>query len=343
LGVTPPLAFGGRSAFVAAFGPDLASRWSARVDAPGDLRGLAVDARGVVLVTGAAEAPEGPFFTRFDPAGNVVVRKDLQLGGLTTSAAVTPSGAYVLRHQESGVRLVAVDAAGAIVGAARLTTGLTHELPASLDANSLVPDMAVDGSGGVVTPAMLGPAAEPGAPEVGLVRVAPNGAVLWTRGVRAGRRAQIAAVAGGFVLLSRDAVGLCKGGSAADAFAIVKVDAEANVAWTRCIAARTSDLHLAVGADGVAFVAGQFTGTLDVGDGAHLAPAGALGSFLFALGPDGGLRGHSVAFAPPGGFVAIEGLAVARDGAVVVAGVTGAGVGPGNLRMASVFVASLTL
>ena len=337
-----PLAFAGPNAFVASLAPDLSTRWRARIDAPGALRGVAVDAGGVAIVTGSADPPEGPFFTRFDPSGAIVARKDLQLGGFSTSLAPTVSGAFVLRHQADGVRLVRIDAAGTALGAALVTPAYVHDFPANLDENALVADVAVDGAGGAVLPVMLGPAPEPGAPEIGLARLAPNGALLWTRGVRAGRRAQIAAVPGGFVLLSRDASGVCKTEDPRDAFAVVRVDAEARVVFTRCFTARASDLRLAARADGVAIVAGQVDGTIDAGDGAHARTSGTLTSFLFALGPDGALRGPSVAFGDPLHFVAVEALGVARDGTVIVAGATGSQA-PSSPRMASVFVATLAL
>jgi hypothetical protein len=339
VGFEQPLAFAGQNAFVAALGPDLGTRWRTRLEAPGAPRAFAVDARGVAIVSGSPEAPEGPFFTRYDLAGSSVARRDLQLGGLTTGAAPV-AGGYLLRHQAGGVHVVRIDDAGGVVGSARLTPAYVHDFPASLEENGLVPDEAVDSAGGAYTPVMVGPALEPGGPEVGLVRVAPNGAVMWTRGVKIGRRAQIAAVPGGLVLLSRDAAGVCKEG---DAFAVVRVDGEGTPSWTRCFAARTSDLRLAVRPDGAAVIAGQFTGSLDVGDGAHVVSEGALASFVFALGPDGALRGRSVALGEPLRFVAIQALAALPDGTVLLGGAAGTALKPRAFEMTHLFVAELSL
>jgi hypothetical protein len=341
IGFESPLAFAGRNAFVASLAPDLSTRWRARLDAPGALRGVAADARGVAIVTGSPDPPEGPFFTRFDGSGAIVARKDLQLGGFSTSLSATRAGTFLLRHQTDGVRVVTVDAMGGVGGAARITPDSVHDFPASLEENALVADLVVLPDGGAVTPVMLGPAPEPGAPEVGLARLAPNGAVLWSRGLRVGRRAQIAAVPGGFVLLSSDPTGVCKTADGRGAFAVVRVDLDARVTNTRCFTGRTSDVRLATREDGTAIVAGQFEGSLDLGDGGHARLEGTLGSFVVALGPDGTMRGPSIGVGDSVRFVAIEALAVARDGAIVIAGVSGTQAR--SPRMATVFVATLAL
>jgi hypothetical protein len=335
-GATPMRAVAGQGqAFVAGFTPDLTTQFARAVDAPGVLRGVVAAPRGVGLITGSGDVPEGPFLTMLDPAGNVVSRRDLGFGGLVTGVATDARGVLMLRTQQDGVRLVVVSSDdGRVLGTQRVSPPWIHQFPASITADALVSDVALFSDGAYTLHARA--PSDDGDQAMSKMQLG-SGAVAWTRPVHVGTNAQLVAMAGGTAALTPDAIALCPGRG----FAIAAFDGEAALRWQRCFAAHATELRLMTDPAGRLVVTGQMDGSADLGGGMFSVPADKLASFVLLLDERGETRRAALLSGPA--IAAVQAVAVAPDGAVVVAGAvarSAAGEGRGALQT-HLFVASL--
>lgn len=328
--------------FLATLGPDLSTRAMARVDAPGHVMGWHVAAGGIALVSSSADAPEGPFLTRYDGFGRVMMRRDLGYGGLTTSVLGDGSGQAILRHKSDGVRLVVVGADGNVLRASqRLIPAWVHEFPSRIEENGMVQDMARLTDGSVITVharAISGEVNEQG--EV-LSKVSAQGEIAWQRPVRLGKGAQLAALGDSVIALAPYPIGVCHGSDPQRSFGLVRLDAAGRTMWGKCYRARAAGLRLASDGQSRLVVSGQFSGYANLGDRERDLDS-ALRSFVMWV-DDQGHTLDSVALGDSAGFVAIQSTAMAPDGRVLIAGALGIG-GPGEspeLKQTHLFIASV--
>ena len=303
--------------FVARIAPDGTTRFARAVDAPGLLRGAAVTARGIAIVTSSLDLPEGPFLTRLDASGNVIARQNLGFGGLVTGFAEDRSrGVLAMRVQQDGVRVVVADEDGRVLGASQVAPPWVAQFPASVTADALLSDMAL--TDGVYTLVARGPSEDGAVSDQALVKVSGSGAVLWSRAVPVGANAQIvAAPAGGLFVLTPDATALCPG-PIGGAFAVTALDGESNVTWIRCLSARAAELRIATDSSGRVVLSGQTTGHGDLGAGPFDIDGHHVASFVALLGDRGETR--RVAMLDGADVVAGQSLAVGEGGTILVAG-----------------------
>jgi hypothetical protein len=333
-GATPMRAVAGQGqAFVASFTSDLRMQFAHAVDAPGVLRGVVAAPRGVGLITGSGDLPEGPFLTMLDSAGNVASRRDLGFGGLVTSVSTDARGVLMLRTQQEGVRLVAVSSDdGRVLVTQRVSPPWIHQFPASITADALVSDVALFNDGAYTLHARA--PSEDGDQAMSKMHLG-SGAIAWTRPVHVGTNAQLVALAGGTAALTPDAIALCPGRG----FAITAFDGEAAVRWQRCFAAHATELRVATDPAGRLVVTGQMDGVAELGGGTFSVPADKLSSFVLLLDERGEPRRAALLSGPT--IAAIQAVAVAADGTVVVAGAVARTTGERGTTQTHLFVASL--
>lgn len=308
--------------FVAGLDGSLRSRFVVPLDLPGALGGVATGARGVAIVSSDVDAAgQGPFLTRVGGDGAILLRKNLGFGGLVGGVTFDPRGAFVLRTQREGLRVVATDEEGNVHFAPRIAPPWVAQLPASTREGAFVSDVAVLPDG--VVAAHLGEAGD-----AHLTKVTMGGVVAWSKGVPFDSRPQLAATSAGMVALNPDGASQCSGAG----FAVTMLDREANPLWSKCFAGHTARLRLAAG-HGRVVVAGQARGDIDFGRGAVTAP-GETGSFVLSLNERGDLR--RVVWLGGPDHVANDAVAILPGGRLLVAG--GVGESP---RQTHLYVATL--
>ncbi len=198
-------------------------------------------------------------------------------------------------------------------------------------------DVVVDRAGNVV---VVG-----GADSIHATRTPPTPGRLWSTTFRSGTNYRLSNVAvdasGNLLALGSTAVMTTLGSSSlTPGTFLVSLTPEGTVRWARTVVAGASSQgdDLAIDSTGNVYVAGHFSETVDLGDGAVTSTFGYDDGFVLALAGDGTFRWKRLLDSPRGDE--LSALLVDASGDVVVAGVTsgsawlGSGVAAGGILAA---------